>query len=150
MLRRACLVGAIVWAAVIPLAAMAAVRPDSGSAVYAFAIGAYALGRVICHQLPVRSFHLWGAALPVCARCTGIYVGAAITALAVSARPAASAMPSAAYARRVVIVSLIPTAITLAYEWTTGVMPANGIRAIAGFPIGAAVVWLIGTLNPEP
>ena len=29
----------------------------------------------ICHQLPSRSFHLAGQALPVCARCTGIYTG---------------------------------------------------------------------------
>lgn len=134
----------------IPLAAFAAARPDGSSAVYAFAIGVYALGRVICHQLPIRSFHLWGAALPVCARCTGIYLGAAVTAVVVSIRPAATATPTAAYARRLLVVATIPTAFTLVYEWTTGVMPANWIRAIAGFPIGAAVAWLIGTLNPEP
>lgn len=29
----------------------------------------------ICHQLPDRSFHLAGKALPVCARCAGIYGG---------------------------------------------------------------------------
>jgi uncharacterized membrane protein len=110
----------------------------------------YALGRVICHQLPIRSFHLWGAALPVCARCTGIYLGAAVTAVVVSIRTATAATPTAAYARRLLIVATIPTAFTLVYEWTTGVMPANWIRAIAGFPIGAAVAWLIGTLNPEP
>ena len=26
-------------------------------------------------------------------------------------------------------------------------MPANWIRALAGLPLGAAVAWLIGTLN---
>ncbi len=29
----------------------------------------------ICHQMDSRSFHLAGHALPVCARCTGIYGG---------------------------------------------------------------------------
>jgi len=29
----------------------------------------------ICHQMESRSFHLAGHALPVCARCTGIYSG---------------------------------------------------------------------------
>ena len=148
LFRRAYLTGAIVWAGVIPLAALAAGSTNGASAVYAFAIGVYALGHVICHQLPVRSFHLWGVALPVCARCTGIYVGAAVTALLISLRPARTT-PSAASARRLLIAALFPTALTLAYEWTTGVMPSNWIRALAGVPLGAAVIWLLGTVDVE-
>ena len=37
----------------------------------------------------------------------------------------------------------IPTALTLGYEWTTGVMPAHAIRAAAGAAIGLAVAWLV-------
>ena len=29
----------------------------------------------VCHQLPERSFHLWGCPLAVCARCAGLYAG---------------------------------------------------------------------------
>jgi uncharacterized membrane protein len=148
LFRRAYLTGAIVWAGVIPLAALAAGSTNGPSAVYAFAIGVYALGHVICHQLPVRSFHLWGVALPVCARCTGIYVGAAVTALLISLRPVRTT-PSPASARRLLVAALIPTALTLAFEWTTGVMPSNWIRALAGVPLGAAVIWLLGTANLE-
>jgi uncharacterized membrane protein len=32
--------------------------------------------RPFCHQDPARSFTIAGAVLPVCARCTGIYLGA--------------------------------------------------------------------------
>jgi uncharacterized membrane protein len=35
-----------------------------------------AIGYAVCHQIPVRSFHLDGQPLPLCARCTGIYLGA--------------------------------------------------------------------------
>ena len=156
VLRGALLAGGLVWAAVIPLAAFAATRPAGVPAAYGFALAAYAMGRVICHQLPVRSFHLWGAALPVCARCTGIYAGAAAVALTVFV---ARAMPYRAVgsrgvpratARRVLFAALVPTALTLVFEWTTGTMPANWIRALAGFPIGAAAAWLIASANLEP
>jgi uncharacterized membrane protein len=148
LFRRAYLTGAIVWAGVIPLAALAAGSANGASVVYAFAIGVYAVGHVICHQLPVRSFHLWGVALPVCARCTGIYVGAALTALIISVQSMRTT-PTTAHARRLLIAALFPTALTLAYEGTTGAMPANWIRALAGMPLGAAVIWLLGMANME-
>ena len=157
VLRGTLLGGAFIWAGVIPLAAFAATRPGGVPAAYGFALAAYSMGRVICHQLPVRSFHLWGAALPVCARCTGIYAGAAIVALAVLVARVtpfragdSTAMPPATTARRVLIAALVPTALTLAFEWTTGTMPANWLRALAGFPIGAAAAWLIARANLEP
>jgi uncharacterized membrane protein len=149
LFRKACLAGAILWSGVIPLAALAASSPNEASAVYALVIGVYAVGHLICHQLPVRSFHLWGAALPVCARCTGIYVGAAVmAAIVISARPPRTT-PSAAETRWLLGAGLFPTLLTLAYEWTTGVMPANWIRALAGAPLGAAVMWLVATADME-
>jgi uncharacterized membrane protein len=36
----------------------------------------------LCHQLPDRSFHLAGHQFAVCSRCTGLYLGFALTALA--------------------------------------------------------------------
>ncbi|MBS1790969.1 MAG: DUF2085 domain-containing protein [Acidobacteria bacterium] len=40
-----------------------------------FAFGLYRGLSGICHQIPERSFHLWGFPLAVCSRCTGIYFG---------------------------------------------------------------------------
>src|SRR5689334_15073664 len=77
LLRRAFLVLSTLWLAALPLAALAAGHPGAPPAAYGFAFGVYSIGRVVCHQLPVRSFHLLGMRLPVCARCTGIYFGAA-------------------------------------------------------------------------
>jgi uncharacterized membrane protein len=36
------------------------------------------VGYAICHQIPDRSFHLNGHQLPLCARCTGTYLGTAV------------------------------------------------------------------------
>lgn len=149
MLRRACLAGSVVWATVIPCAAFLASRSNGTPLGYAFALSVYAIGHAICHQLPLRSFHAWGASLPVCARCTGIYVGAAVVAMAVMVQPIAADL-AGSRARRLLLAALVPTATTLVYEWTTGATPANWVRALAGFPLGAAVAWMIGTLNPEP
>lgn len=35
-----------------------------------------AIGYAVCHRIDVRSFHLGTRALPLCARCTGMYLGA--------------------------------------------------------------------------
>jgi uncharacterized membrane protein len=125
--------------------------------------GVYAFGSIVCHQLPERSFQLWGAPMPVCARCTGIYVGSALAALlyVVSGfsrtlsrwRPRAvrlkadatySSRTDATYSSRILLVlAMLPTIATLAYEWTTGLMPSNSIRALAGFPLGAAVAAIV-------
>ncbi len=34
------------------------------------------IGYAICHQIPARTIHVAGTPLPLCARCTGIYLGA--------------------------------------------------------------------------
>ena len=36
----------------------------------------------VCHQIPERSFHLAGHQLGVCSRCTGLYAGFAVAAMA--------------------------------------------------------------------
>jgi predicted membrane protein DUF2085 len=164
LLRRAFLISSLTWAACIPLTAYAASRPDAASFVYGFAVAAYTIGHLICHQLPARSFHVWGAALPVCARCSGIYLGAAIAALlrasrfggqaqdrgplsGLSAEARRAKADGHARARIVLLAAFVPTAATLLFEWTTGVTPANWIRALAGIPLGVAVAWAVGMIN---
>jgi uncharacterized membrane protein len=39
---------------------------------------AHLIGYGICHQIPARTIHIGGVALPLCARCTGIYLGALV------------------------------------------------------------------------
>jgi uncharacterized membrane protein len=152
-LRRLLCAGAIGWAALIPSAALAAGRASGAPVVGLLAALPYAVGAVICHQQAVRSFALWSQQLPVCARCTGIYVGAAIAALLSLFGVARGVQPRDRGPERAarqlnakgtfLLVAALPTAVTLAYEWSTSTTPSNVVRAIAGFPLGAAVAWVI-------
>ena len=138
-MRRAFAAAAIGWAGALPLGAWAAGVPHAAPAWYAAAVAIYGAGSFVCHQLPPRSFYLWATAMPVCARCTGIYAGAALTALASVVWPGRAAAPG----RRALILAAVPTLATLAYEWTTGHVPSNLIRAMAGVPLGGVVAWIV-------
>jgi uncharacterized membrane protein len=41
-----------------------------------------AIGYAVCHRIDLRSFHLGERTLPLCSRCTGMYLGALFTLLA--------------------------------------------------------------------
>ena len=146
IVRRAYVIAAPVWAAMLPTAAYAASRVHASTATHGFALIVYAIGSLVCHQRPERSFHLWSTQLPVCARCTGIYAGAVLAVVCAAASwPSIGARwdAQATAARTVLALAAVPTAATLVFEWSTGVMPANTIRCIAGLPLGAAVSWLV-------
>jgi uncharacterized membrane protein len=102
----------------------------------------YAAGSVLCHQLPERSFFLDGHQLPVCARCTGLYLGA-IGGLV--AWPAVRVLrgwrgwtPTPRTAAWWVAAAGAPTVVTFA----TGVLGvwdgSNVIRAALALPFGLA------------
>jgi Predicted membrane protein (DUF2085) len=143
-------IGAVLWAVALPLAAAAAATPGGTAGAYGAAALAYAMGSLICHQQAGRSFHLWGVQLPVCARCTGIYVGAALAAIALggSQTGALSAVPGRRFLdhdrqRAALVVSAVPIAVTLVFEWTSGITPSNAIRALSGLPLGAVVASVV-------
>jgi uncharacterized membrane protein len=80
--------------------------------------------------------------MPVCARCTGIYVGAALAALLVGVRRKIGPINSDRV-RTLLAVAILPTIVTLVYEWVTGDTPSNVVRAVAGGPLGAAVAFVV-------
>jgi len=176
VLRPAFVASTIVWALLLPLSPFIAAQPHPAPAVVAFLYAVYLTGSGICHQLPERSFHLSGHQMPVCARCAGIYFGAAIAvivatciaplpafALRAPARPPRSSDEdrrsgggtgrptvavggrrfSTAFWRAVLGIAATPALISLLYEWTTGHMPSNWVRAATGLPLGAIVAWMV-------
>jgi uncharacterized membrane protein len=148
MLRRTFAAAAVAWAASLPLATWIAGGVHPLTLLYAVAVAIYGIGAWICHQRPDRSFYLWAMQMPVCARCTGIYLGGALAALAwgvAIARQRARA-PSTLSARQwrvVFAIAALPTLLTLGAEWTGIAAMSNTMRAIAGVPIGVAIVWTV-------
>ena len=105
----------------------------------------YGVGSLICHQIPERSFYLAGFQLAVCARCLGIYAGAAAGAAFVlmRARPE-NLLPAASATRRwLAIVAAVPTLVTVALEAAGMWYPTNLTRAVAGFPLGGFVAFVV-------
>jgi uncharacterized membrane protein len=100
----------------------------------------YAAGSVVCHQIPERSFHLASFQMPVCARCLGIYVGAALTAVAHVAASSPGEwrwrVSSPRAARAVFVAGAAPTLVTVALEWSGVWHGSNTVRAIAGLALG--------------
>jgi hypothetical protein len=151
----------VLWAALLPVGAYAAFGAHESAWLWSLSLVSYFIGAIVCHQLPERSFHLWSVQLPVCARCTGIYVGAAISALVltlrgsradadrrVKARGALARGGTAGTARRLVLpASALPTLATLVFEWTSGTMPPNWVRALTGLALGAAGAWAVIRVN---
>ena len=146
-LRRAFVGTSIAWAVALPLATLAAARASTSWSMSVLALAVYAVGAIVCHQRPERSFFLGSHQMPVCARCTGIYIGAAVAVIlsVVARRPSDSTLTlSLSKGERVVAaLAALPAIATLLYEWTTGVTPANWIRAASGLSVGAAVAALI-------
>ncbi len=150
IVRRAYLVAAPAWVALVALGPFAATRLHASTPTHALALAIYFVGSIVCHQRPERSFHAWGAQLPVCARCTGIYIGAVLGVVSVAlafgpanAETAALTGCATQRTRLWIFLSALPTAVTLVSEWTTGVMPSNAIRFVAGLPLGMVVSWLM-------
>jgi uncharacterized membrane protein len=91
---------------------------------------------LICHQWPERSFFLFGAPVAVCARCLGIYLGAAIGMLFRTSR-------------RIALQLLIAAAALTAADWLTEAAGMHGnwmtMRFVLGLALGTAGALLISS-----
>ncbi len=150
---------AVLWAAALPLAPLGLGSSTASSIERVASSLVYLAGAVVCHQRPERSFDLAGHAWPVCARCSGIYLGAAAAVLLFLALERAGPHHStvrdgtlrAAAARLAVGLAMLPAALSLVWEWTTGLTPPDLVRAATGVAIGAVVAWVVmRALSVEP
>ena len=110
----------------------------------------FAIGSVICHQLPARSFFWAGHQLPVCARCTGLYLSGAAGLIAwIGVKIVRGWRPltvEPGIALRVIAIAAIPTAVS----WTssvTGLWDGSNItRAALAIPLGASAGAIVAAV----
>jgi len=113
---------------------------------------AYLLGSLICHQNPERSFHMAGVQLPVCARCTGVYLGAGLAAIGglVGAPEFRGVIRTkqltSTRARTFLIVAALPTVITAATNALGWWDASNTLRAALAVPLGFAACVVVAAV----
>jgi uncharacterized membrane protein len=134
---KALIFGAIAWPVLLGGALVARVHQEAP----AFSAVLYLAGSRVCHQREERSFHWHGAKWPVCGRCSGLYIGGLIGAVAAASRVGRQRQMS----QLLVWLALasIPTAITVVLEWSGLASVTNTARAIAALPVGAFVMLVI-------
>jgi uncharacterized membrane protein len=108
----------------------------------------YGVSSLVCHQLPERSFY-WGAAqFAVCARCTGIYIGAALAAGIAAAVGPARLMRMRRHVGALLVAGTTPTILTLLAEWSGVWMTSHMVRLLVGLVLGASGMAIVAvTLN---
>jgi uncharacterized membrane protein len=133
------------WAALI-IAAPFGVEAVSHDVRVATAVVYVAAGHV-CHQRPERSFHVDGHRMPVCARCTGLYLAAPLGLMAVMLMRRRAEADDRTYRRwRIAIVAAaVPTVISVGLEWIGGPgLSCNISRAVTALPLGAVLAAAVG------
>ena len=136
----AILSGALAWCALIlvaPAAASSGAYGPLGSLLYAFF-------SPLCHQIDSRSFHLFGARLAVCGRCTSIYFGFLSGALAYPlVRRIKISTGSVQPGRMYLAVAVLPMLVDFALEAAGVYDSSNLIRASTGAWFGLLIPFLI-------
>jgi uncharacterized membrane protein len=95
----------------------------------------------VCHQIPERSFHLAGHQFGVCSRCTGLYAGFAVAALAYPLiRPLKT---TATPARRWLLLAAVPLVIDFGLGYFSIWQNNHLSRFTTGALLGSVAVFYI-------
>lgn len=133
---------ALGWAVVLPLAPMSvAAAPD-------VAWVPYALGRLVCHQQPDRSFVTAGVQWPVCGRCAGLYLSGALGILALLAVPrlVKTAGAAADVWRAALVAAALPTVVSWGAERFDWWSFTSATRAVLAAPLGLTTGALVASI----
>jgi len=112
----------------------------------------HAAGYSVCHQIDEHSFVVGGKVLPLCARCTGTFLGLLITLVFLYPRDKRSGFPARMKIAVLVLFFLffavdgINSTLTLLPGLKPLYAPSNILRLISGFLMGIALANLVLTL----
>jgi uncharacterized membrane protein len=105
-----------------------------------------AVGYAVCHRIDVRSFHLGERQLPLCARCTGMYLGAV---LGLAYQQVLSRRRGGTPGRAVIVVLAVLVLFFIVDGFNSFIsffpgapllyQPQNGLRLLAGSGMGIAI-----------
>lgn len=140
--------------AILTLAWNAAILAAPARGATGLSAATYLAGSLICHQQPERSFNRDGVQYPVCARCQGLYGGAALGVVAwmiaagvrgaANGRTARLLQPT--LVRTGLLVAAVPTAVSVALAWSGVWDGSNVVRAIFALPLGALIAAVIAAV----
>lgn len=108
-------------------------------------------GYAVCHCLPSRTLTVGGHLLPVCSRCTGIYIGIAATYIFLISRRGfkVNALPSL-WASLAVAAMLLPMSVDGVSSYLGLRETTNMLRFLTGLVAGAALpIFAFPLLSPE-
>jgi uncharacterized membrane protein len=102
------------------------------------------LFRVFCHGLPERCLYIWRVPMPICARCTAIYVGLALSFALFRLLPRMTEKA----ARVVLIAGALPMAIDGFSQLARLRTSTNQLRIETGLVAGIAFgLWALATVE---
>ncbi len=100
--------------------------------------------RVFCHGIPERCFLLWGVPMPICARCTAIYIGLFAGLMTFAVMPWLREEPL----RAMMFASIIPLGIDgitqLIHLRTSNNTLRFGTGLVAGLAFG---IWVLSAIE---
>jgi len=113
---------------------------------------AFAVGSTVCHQIPSHSYEISGIQFPLCARCSGLYLGSFIGLAYYLTQGRKKALPKKGYSLLLLIFFLawagdgVNSFITDFLNKTILYETTNTIRLITGFGMGLVMSTALMTL----
>jgi len=99
------------------------------------------IGRLVCHQMPSRTLRIGGHQLPVCARCTGAYLGLYIGYLLLPMRRRDKCGPPNLW---ITLSMTVPIIVDFTTQLTGFRTSTNEVRLMTGLLFGvASAPWLV-------